>query len=114
VRQHAGILGLIGILGMLWSGSSLFGSMEFALGRMFGVGQRDFLRQRLMALMMTGIFVAAIVPSVAVAAVMGLLHGLFFGLGGRREYGQPAVGTTASAYHIAVAGPGALLVAKVH
>ena len=78
VRQHAGLLGLVGILGMLWSGSSLFTSMEFTLGKIFGGRQRDFLRQRLMALMMTGIFVLAIVLSVVVNAAVGLVHGLPF------------------------------------
>jgi membrane protein len=78
VRQHAGVLGIIGILGMLWSGSSLFSSMEFALGRMLDSGQRAFLRQRLMALGMTGVFVVAIVLSVAVNSVMAELHGLAF------------------------------------
>src|SRR5205807_6423338 len=73
VSQHAGLLGLIGILGMLWSGGSLFASMEWALGRMFGAGQRDFVRQRLMAFMMTGIFILAIVGSVVVNSVMGVL-----------------------------------------
>jgi membrane protein len=78
VRQHAGVLGIIGILGMLWSGSSLFSSMEFALGRMLDVGQRSFIPQRLMALTMTAVFVVAIVLSVAVNSVLGLLHGFGF------------------------------------
>jgi membrane protein len=78
VRQHAGLLGLVGILGLLWSGSSLFTSMEFTLGKVFGARQRDFLRQRLMALVMTGIFVVAIVLSVVVNAAVGLVHGLPF------------------------------------
>ena len=74
VRQHAGLLGVVGILGLLWSGSSLFTSMEFALGEMFGTRQREFLRQRLMALTMTGIFVVAIVLTVALNAAVGLVH----------------------------------------
>jgi membrane protein len=73
VSQHAGILGIIGILGMLWSGGSLFAAMEWALGRVVGAGQRDFLRQRLMAFMMTGVFIVAIVGSIAVNSIMGLV-----------------------------------------
>src|SRR6266550_1062789 len=53
VREHAGLLGVISILGLIWSGSGLFASMEFALGQIFGGRQRDFLRQRVMALFMT-------------------------------------------------------------
>jgi membrane protein len=78
VRRNAGILGVIGILGMLWSGSSLFTSMEFVLGRMFGARQRDFLRQRLMALMMTIVFVVAIVLSVGLNAAVALVRGVPF------------------------------------
>ena len=73
VSEHAGILGVIGIAGMLWSGGSLFASMEWALGRVVGAGQRGFLRQRLMALQMTAVFIVVIVGSVAVNSVMGLL-----------------------------------------
>lgn len=78
VRRHADLLGIIGVLGMLWSGSSLFTSMEFALGRMLGARQRDFLRQRLMALVMTVVFVLAIVLSVVLNAAAALVHGLPF------------------------------------
>jgi membrane protein len=78
VRRNAGILGIIGILGMLWSGGSLFTSMEFVLGRMFGARQRDFLRQRLMALAMTIVFVVAIVLSVALNAAVALVRGVPF------------------------------------
>jgi membrane protein len=78
VSQHAGILGIIGILGMLWSGGSLFTAMEWALGRIVGAGQRDFLRQRLMAFMMTGLFIVAIVGSIAVNSIMGLLPAFAF------------------------------------
>lgn len=73
VSRHAGILGIIGILGLLWSGGSLFTTMEWALGRVVGAGQRDFLRQRLMAFMMTGVFILAIVGSIAVNSIVGLL-----------------------------------------
>jgi membrane protein len=78
VREHAGLLGLIGIAGLMWSGSSLFTSMEWVLGRIFGAHQRDFVRQHLMALMMTIVFVVAIVASVAVNTVIGLAGGLSY------------------------------------
>jgi membrane protein len=78
VSEHAGILGVIGIAGLLWSGGSLFTTMEWALGRIVGAGQRDFLRQRLMAFSMTGVFILAIVGSVAVNSIMGLLPAFSF------------------------------------
>lgn len=78
VRDRAGILGLIGIGGLIWSGSSLFTSMEFALGQMFGATQRSFLRQRLMALTMTAAFVVAIVVAVFVNTALAFVRSVPF------------------------------------
>ncbi|PZR87053.1 MAG: hypothetical protein DLM67_22845 [Candidatus Nephthysia bennettiae] len=72
VQQHSGLLGLISVVGLLWSGTGLFAGMEFALGEMFGAKQRDMVRQRLMALVMVAIFLVAmllaVVSNSAVAA----------------------------------------------
>jgi membrane protein len=76
VRQHSGLLGIIGIVGLLWSGSSLFVSMEFALGRMVGARQRDFLRQRAMTVLMTIIFVVAIVATIFVNSALSVANGV--------------------------------------
>ncbi|MFN2581299.1 MAG: YihY/virulence factor BrkB family protein [Candidatus Dormibacteria bacterium] len=64
VRNHSGLFGVIGILGFLWGGSNLFVSMEYALGRMFGARQRDFLRQRAMSLVMTAVFAVSVVATI--------------------------------------------------
>ncbi len=60
VKQHAGLLGILSILGLLWSGTGLFASMEWALTEIFGTKQRDMLRQRLMGLIMMLVFIAAV------------------------------------------------------
>jgi membrane protein len=78
VRDRAGLLGVIGVVGLLWSGSGLFAAMEFSLGQMFGAAQRDFLRQRLMALIMTGAFVVVIVASVVANAALALVRSVPF------------------------------------
>ncbi len=78
VRRASGILGLIAIVGMVWSGSSLFTTLEFALGQVLGTGRRGFLRQQAMAFTMTAVFVLAIVLTVVVNAVAGLARGLPF------------------------------------
>ncbi|HXM56022.1 MAG TPA: YihY/virulence factor BrkB family protein [Candidatus Dormibacteraeota bacterium] len=78
VRDRAGLLGLIGVVGLLWSGSSLFTSMEFALGQMFGATQRTFVRQRLMAFSMTGLFVVAIVLAVFANAALAFARSIPF------------------------------------
>lgn len=72
VHQHAGIFGLIGLLGMLWSGTSIFATMEWALDRVFGAPQRDFVRQRLMGLLMTLLYTAVILLSVGANSAASL------------------------------------------
>lgn len=76
VQQHPGIFGIVGILGLLWSGGNIFTSLEFALSEILGSRRRDFVRQRLMALGMTGIFVVAVVVSVGVNSVVAFASGL--------------------------------------
>ena len=68
VRQSAGWLGLVSFAGLLWSASSIFAAMEFALTEIFGTRQRDMLRQRLMGLVMMLVLVVAIVATVAINA----------------------------------------------
>jgi membrane protein len=72
VRHYSGLFGTVGIVGLLWSGSSLFTAMEFSLGKVVGIGQRNFLRQRAMALVMTLVFVVALVATIGVNALTAL------------------------------------------
>ena len=60
VRSSAGVLGLVSLGGLLWSASSIFSAMEFALTEIFGTRQRDMIRQRLMGLVMMVVLVVAI------------------------------------------------------
>jgi membrane protein len=71
VKASAGWLGLLSLGGLVWSASSIFATMEFALTQIFGSRQRNMLRQRLMGLIMMLILVAAIVVTVAVNAIAG-------------------------------------------
>lgn len=78
IQKNRGTLGIISVVGLLWSGSSLFTGMEFALGVVVGVRQRGFLRQRAMALVMTVLFVVALVVTIGVnslIAVPGVIWG---------------------------------------
>ncbi len=71
VKASAGWLGLVSLGGLVWSASSIFATMEFALTQIFGSRQRNMLRQRLMGLVMMLILVAAIAVTVAVNAIAG-------------------------------------------
>ena len=72
IGKYKGVFGGVGIIGLLWSGSSLFTSMEFSLGMVIGSRQRGFLRQRGMALVMTIFFVIALVATIGVNALVAL------------------------------------------
>jgi membrane protein len=74
VRQSVGWLGLVSLAGLLWSASSIFGTMEFALTEIFGTRQRDMLRQRAMGLVMMLLLVAAIVATVVINAAVAFLQ----------------------------------------
>ncbi len=60
VKSSAGVLGIVSLGGLLWSASSIFSTMEFALTEIFGTKQRDMIRQRLMGLLMMLVLVVAI------------------------------------------------------
>ncbi len=72
VRHYSGLFGGVGILGLLWSGSSLFTSMEFSLGMVIGARQRSFLRQRGMALVMTIVFPTVLVATIGINSLIAL------------------------------------------
>jgi len=73
VKASAGWFGIVSIGGLLWSASSIFSTMEFALTEIFGTRQRDMLRQRLMGLVMMILLVVAIVATVVVNALAGFV-----------------------------------------
>jgi YihY family inner membrane protein len=72
VHHYSGLFGIVGVVGLLWSGSSLFTSMEFSLGMVIGARQRSFLRQRAMALVMTILFVVSLVATVGVNSLINI------------------------------------------
>jgi len=73
LKQAAGWLGLASVAGLLWSASSSFATMEFALTEVFGTRQRDLLRQRAMGLIMMAVLIVAIVALVAANTIAALL-----------------------------------------
>jgi membrane protein len=72
-QKSSGLLGLISIIGLIWSGTGLFVAMEFALGEMFGAKQRDFARQRLMALAMMAVFLVGILFAILANSMVAAL-----------------------------------------
>jgi membrane protein len=65
-RQLSGIFGVISVIGLLWSGSALFGAMGSVFNRLYSAPDRGMIQQRVVAFAM--IFVYAVLLTVAVAA----------------------------------------------
>lgn len=73
VKQSAGWFGIVSIGGLIWSASGIFASMEFVFAEIFGIPQRDMVRQKLMGFVMMVLLVAAIGLSFAINSLAALL-----------------------------------------
>ena len=78
VKDKSGIFAVVGFLGLLWGGSSLFGAMEQALSSLYPCKPRDFVQQKLMAFGMILLFTALAVPLVLSSALLPALQSLSF------------------------------------
>jgi membrane protein len=65
VKRQSGLLFIVGLVGLLWGGSALFGIMEQAFAVIYHTRPRDFIRQKLIAFAM--VFCFTILAGVAVA-----------------------------------------------
>ena len=73
VKRSAGWLGVVSIAGLVWSASSIFATMEFALSQIFGTRQRDMLRQRGMGLIMMLVLIVALVVTVGANSLVNFV-----------------------------------------
>jgi membrane protein len=71
-KTSAGTLALFSLLALLWSGTNLFASMEFALNQIYLCATRPFWRMRLMGLAMLGVLLAAIGVLVGLSSAAAL------------------------------------------
>lgn len=67
--RTAGLLGLTSLIGLLWSGSALFGAIEKAFSRVYGVAERSFVKQKLIAFGMIVVFAVLAVTSVSASSI---------------------------------------------
>lgn len=74
VHNAGGILTLVSIATLLWGGSNLFGSIENAFAVIFRVKTRDFMAQKLMALVMIALFAVLLPLSFASSIVLTLTN----------------------------------------
>lgn len=70
VKHQTGAFFIVGFLGLVWTGTSLFGTMEYSFDLVFRAGRRSFVRMRLMAVSMMAIFSVLTVLAVGTAALL--------------------------------------------
>ena len=78
IKRRTGILAILSIGGLIWTGTGLFAFLEFVLNEMFGAKQRDFVHQRLMGLVMMAIFVVAVMLAVLANAAVSVARAVAF------------------------------------
>jgi membrane protein len=73
VKSQSGVLFIVGLVGLLWGGSALFGTIEQAFAVIYHTKPRDFLRQRLIAFGMIFLFTILVGVAVATSALLPAL-----------------------------------------
>jgi membrane protein len=73
VKRQSGILFIVGLVGLLWGGSALFGAMEQAFALIYHTKTRDFIRQKLIAFGMVFLFTVLVGIAVATSAILPAL-----------------------------------------
>src|SRR3982074_644784 len=76
VKSQSGVLFIIGLVGLLWGGSALFGTMEQAFAVIYHTKPRDFVPQKLISFGMVFLFVITAGPIVASSATLPALKNI--------------------------------------
>lgn len=79
-RDLGGIFGIVSVVGLLWSGSNLFGVMSTVFDRFYGAPDRSFIQQRLISFLMMAVYAVLATVSVASSSVAGVVVGLSEGV----------------------------------
>src|SRR3989440_3810655 len=100
VKSQSGILFIVGLVGLLWGGSALFGVIEQAFAVIYHTKTRDFIRQKLIAFGMVFLFTILVGVAVATSAALPALKHIpnipeFLYSGAAAFILQVLVGTTA-------------------
>jgi len=73
VKSASGVLFIVGLVGLLWGGSALFGTMEQAFAVIYHTKPRDFIRQKLISFGMVVLFTLLVGVAVATSALLPAL-----------------------------------------
>lgn len=72
LAQHRNLLISIALVGLLWSGSSLFAAMDNAISALYGVAARPFLVKRLRGMALVVVFTALLIPFLFSSALLSV------------------------------------------
>jgi len=75
-RRSTGLLAIVGIVGLVWTGSGLFSAIENGLNSVYACKSRGFIIQKLVAIGMVVIFTVMAVPLVASGSLLSLLQSI--------------------------------------
>src|SRR5438309_8016896 len=76
VKSQSGVLFIVGLVGLLWGGSALFGAMEQAFAVIYHTKLRDFIRQKLVAFGMVFLFTILVGVAVATSSILPALKNI--------------------------------------
>ena len=76
VKSQSGLLFIVGLVGLLWAGSALFGAMEQAFAVIYHTRPRDFVRQKLIAVGMVFLFTILVGIAVATSSILPALKNI--------------------------------------
>jgi YihY family inner membrane protein len=75
-RKSTGLFAIIGGLGLVWSGASLFSAIENGLNSLYPCKSRGFIAQKLMAIGMVIVFLVMALPLVLSGSLLSLLQSI--------------------------------------
>lgn len=78
VQARSGVFFFVGLAGMLWTGSNLFGAVEQAFDAIYSVKPRGFVPQKLISVLMMFLFAAVGVLILVSSSALALLQSLPF------------------------------------
>jgi membrane protein len=74
-RQISGLLGLVSLIGLLWSGSAVFGTIAKAFNAMYGLPERGLVQQKLMSFAMIFVLLGLILVTIGASSLATALVG---------------------------------------
>lgn len=74
LQKQTALFAVLALVGFVWTGSTLFGAMEQAFSVVYGTPTRPFIKQKLMAVAMIGLFAVLAVVAVGTSALLPLLN----------------------------------------